>query len=103
MWDIAIPYLGKLTSSAAGTKMIRTGVGILRTPDPVPWVDEVLAGVLIAGGSAIHGYHLYSMIHGESPQQTIKKSKAGSIPMFEHGYRGWITPGVIEDAIPYFR
>lgn len=101
--DIAIPYLeSKYPSQFFATKLIRSGVTLMRTPIPGPY-DEAIAGLMIGTGMGIHGYHLYGFVHGETPQQTVKRSKAGSVPVFEHGYRSWITPGVLEDAIPYFR
>ena len=36
-----------------GQAMVRTGVAILMVPDPLPLIDEVVAGALVAGGSIL--------------------------------------------------
>ena len=36
-----------------GQGMIRTGVAILMVPDPLPFVDEIAAGILIGGGAVL--------------------------------------------------
>lgn len=34
-----------------GQAMVRTGVAILMVPDPLPLIDEVVAGAMVVGGS----------------------------------------------------
>ena len=36
-----------------GQGMIRTGVAILMVPDPLPFVDEIVGGILIGGGAVL--------------------------------------------------
>ncbi len=50
-----IPNRGMNVSGqqVVGQAMVRTGIAILMVPDPLPLIDEVVAGVLVAGGAAI--------------------------------------------------
>jgi len=52
---------GEQTESKAfakmiGSGMIRAGVAILLVPDPLPFVDEIVGGLLIGGGAVMVYY-----------------------------------------------
>ncbi len=65
-----------------GQAAIRTGVFILRVPDPLPLVDELVAVTLIAGGAAA----VYYSRTGSPPPVVVTKAGLQTITQ---------SPGVI--------